>query len=80
MAIFRNNKKKDWFSHKIGLVFVHGDVFKDGCTNSATYKMGLFATIGNGRVYNQRTVVFACCCGNSPSLQAKLKSDEKTMT
>ena len=36
--------------------------------------MELFAKIGNGRVYNQWTVVFGCCCSNS-SLQAKLKSD-----
>ena len=45
--------KKDRFSHETGLVFVHGDVFKDGSRNSATFEMELFATIGNGRVYNQ---------------------------
>ena len=26
---FRNKKKKDWFSHEIGLVSAHGDIFKD---------------------------------------------------
>ena len=31
----------------------------------ATFRMELFATIGSGRVYNQWTVVFACCCGNT---------------
>ena len=30
---------------KKGLVFVHGDVFKDGSRNVATFKMELFATI-----------------------------------
>ena len=25
-----NNKEKDWFSYKTGLIFMHGDVFKDG--------------------------------------------------
>ena len=29
MTTFCNNNKKDWFSHGIGLVFVHGENFKD---------------------------------------------------
>ena len=66
-------KKKDWFSHKTELVFVHGDVFKGRSRNSATFKMELFATIGNGRVYNQWTVVFACCCSNSTIFTGKIK-------
>ena len=45
---FRNNKKKDWFSHKSGLVLVHGEILEDGSKNSATFKMELFATTGNG--------------------------------
>ena len=53
MATFQNNKKKCWFSYETGLVFVHGDVFKDGYRNSATFNMEFFATIGNGRAYNQ---------------------------
>ena len=62
MATFQN-KKKDWFSHKTELVLVYGDgSFKDGSRNSATFKMEFFSTIGNGRVYNQWIVVFACCC------------------
>ena len=43
---------------------MHGNIFKDGSRNSAPFKMELFPTIGNGRAYNQWTVVFACCCGN----------------
>ena len=61
MATFQNNKKKDRFSHETGLVLVHGDDFKDRSRNSATFKVKLFATIGNGRVYNQWKVAFACC-------------------
>ena len=68
-----NNKKKDWFSRKTGLVFVHGNVFKDGSRNSAIFKMELFTTIGNGRVYNQWTVVFAYCCSNSTIPTDKIK-------
>ena len=74
MGTFQNNKKKDWFSDETGLVFVHGDVFKDGSSKSATFKMELFATIGNGRVYNQCTVVFACCYGNSTIFTDKVKT------
>ena len=73
VAAFRNNKKKDWFSHKTGLAFVHGNIFKDRSRNLATFKMELFATVGNGRVYNQWTVVFACCCGNSTIFTGKIK-------
>ena len=40
--------KKDWFSHETKVVFVHGKVFKDESRNSATFKMELFARIGNG--------------------------------
>ena len=64
---------KIWFSHKTGLVFVHGDVLKDGSKNSVTFKMQLFSTIGNGRLYNQWTVVSACCCGNSTIFTGKIK-------
>ena len=32
-------EKKDWFSHKTILVFLHGDVFKNGSRNSVTFKM-----------------------------------------
>ena len=73
MATFQSNKKKDWLSHKIGLVFVHGDILKDGSRNSATFKMELLETIGNGRVCNQWTVVFACCCGNATIFTGKIK-------
>ena len=41
--------------------------------NSSTFKMELFATIGNGRVYNQWTVVFPCCCGNSTIFACKIR-------
>ena len=50
VATFRNNKKKDWFSHETGLVSVHGEIFKAGSRNCATFKMELLATIGNGRM------------------------------
>ena len=66
-------KKKDWFSHKTGIVFMHGDIFKDGYRNSTTFKMKLFATISNGRAYNQWTVVFACCYGNLTIFRGKIK-------
>ena len=56
---------------------MHGDVFKDGSRNSAIFKMKLFTTIGNSRVYNQWTVVFGCCCSNSTIFTGKLKLDEK---
>ena len=49
MTTFQNNKKKDWFSHETRLVFKYGKVFKGGSRNSATFKMELFPTIGNGR-------------------------------
>ena len=48
-----SKKKKEWFSHETRLVFVHGNIFKDRSRNSATLNMELFATIGNGSVYNQ---------------------------
>ena len=65
MATFWNNKKKYWFSHKAGLGSMHGNVFKDRSRNSATFKMELFAIIGNGRAYSQWALIFACCCSNS---------------
>ena len=65
--------KKDWVSHETGLDFMHGDFFKDGCRNSATFKMELFVTIVNDRVYNQWTVVFTCCCGNSTIFTDNIK-------
>ena len=40
---------------------MHGDIFKDRSKNSPMFKMELFPNIGDGRVYNQWTVVFACC-------------------
>ena len=49
VTTFRNDKKKDWFSHEIRLVFVHGEIFKDRSRNSAAIKMELFATIGSGK-------------------------------
>ena len=55
---------------------MHGDIFKDESINSATFNMELFAAIGSGRVYNQQTVVFACCCGKSTNFTGKIKSDE----
>ena len=38
--------------------------------------MEIFATIGNGRVKNQWTVVFTCCCGNLTIFICKIESDE----
>ena len=73
MATFRNSKKNDWFSNETGLVFMHGDVFKDGSQKSVTFKMELFVIIGNGRVYNQWTIVFVFCCGNSNIFTGKIK-------
>ena len=61
---------------KTGPVFVHGDFFKDGSRNSATFKMELFATIGNSKVYNQSTVVLASGCSNSTIFTGKIKIDE----
>ena len=73
MATFRNNKKNDWFPHKTELVFVHGDVCKDGPRDAATFKMELFARIGHDRVYDQWTVVFVCCSGNLIIFTGKIK-------
>ena len=72
MTAFQNNKKKDWNSHETELVFVHDEVFKCKSRNSPILEMELFATIGNGRAYNQWTV-FACCCGNSTIFSGKIK-------
>ena len=52
---------------------MHGDVFKDGSRNSATFKMELFATIGNGKVYNQWIVIFTSGCNNSTIFTGKIK-------
>ena len=73
MATFQNNKEKYWFSDKTRLVFVLGNNFKEGFRNSAIFKLELFATVGNGRAYNQWTVVFVCCCGNSTIFKGKIK-------
>ena len=77
MAIFRNNKKKDWLSNKTGLVFVHGDVFSDGSRISATVKMEVFATVGNDRGFTTNGQYYLHVAGlTRPSLQPKLKSYE----
>ena len=52
---------------------MHGYILKEGSRNSATFKMELLATVGNGRVFNQWKVVFACCCGNSTIFKGKIK-------
>ena len=77
MATFQNNKKNYWFSHKTRLVFVHDNTFKDGSRNSAPFKIELFETIGNGRVYIQWTVVFAYYCNNLIIFTAKIKTGWK---
>ena len=46
-ATVSSNKKKDWFSHEVGLVFMYGEVYKGTFKNSATFKMELSATISN---------------------------------
>ena len=51
---------------------MHGHICKDRSKNSATFKMELFARIGNDSVYNRVYVAVV----TRPSLQAKLKSDE----
>ena len=55
-------------------VFMHGDVFKKGSRNSTTFKMELFATMGNGRFYNQWIGIFACCCSISTIFIGKIKT------
>ena len=70
--MFQNNKSKDWFSYETGLVFMHGEVFKDGSRNFAIFKMELFAAISNAGAYNQ-WAVFACCCSNSIVFTGKIK-------
>ena len=52
---------------------MHGDIFKDRSKNSASFKMDLFETVGNGTAYNQWTVAFACYCGNSTIFTGKIK-------
>ena len=67
------NKKKYWFSHEARLGSMHGNVFKDVSRNSVTFKMEPFATIGNGRAYNQWAVAFACYCSNSTIFKDKIE-------
>ena len=69
---FQNNKKR-LVSHETGLVFVNGNIFKEGSRNSAMFKMELFETIGNCRVHNQQTVVFTRCYSNSTIFTDKIK-------
>ena len=45
--------KKNLFSHETRLYFVYNHIFKDGFRTSATFKMELFTTIVNGRVYKK---------------------------
>ena len=52
---------------------MHGIVFKNVSRSSTTFKIELFATIGNGRAYSQWTVVFARCCGNLTISTGKTK-------
>ena len=63
---------------------MHGKVFKGGSRDSATFKMELFATIGNGGNL-QRALSDGLASNRQylhvaavtlPSLQAKLKTDE----
>ena len=58
---------------RAGVVLMHGDVFQEWFRSSATFKMELFATIDNDRVYNQWTVIFASCCSNSTIFLGKIK-------
>ena len=44
-----------------------------GSTNLIFVRTEFFETIGNGRVYNQWTVIFACCCSNSTIFTVKIK-------
>ena len=61
---FRNKEKELVFTQNRTSFCVWRHFQRDRSRNSATFKMELFSTIGNGRVYNQWTIVFACCCGN----------------
>ena len=70
MATFRNNKKKDWFSHEAGLIFMHSDIFRDESRNSAAFNMELLGLTTNVQYYLHVAVV------TQPSLPAKLKFDE----
>ena len=79
--IVKSNRKTEWLSIKVatfwnnktGVVFMYGSIFKDRSKNSAIFKMELFLTIGNGRVYNKWTVVFACYSVNSIIFTGKIK-------
>ena len=61
---------------------MHGEDFKGGPRNSATFKMELFATIGNGRNLQRapsdgltiNKTVFASCCGNLTIFTDKIKN------
>ena len=77
------NKQNDWFSHETELVFVHGEVFKEGSRNSASFKMELFATICNSRKLQMTSsdeLKSNEQYSTLPSLQAKSKSDENGHT
>ena len=63
---------------------MHGKVFKDGSRNSATFKIELFATTGNGKnlqrassngLTTNRQYLHAAVVTRS-TLQSKLKTDE----
>ena len=60
-------------NRETGLLFAYGNVFKDGSRTSTTFKMELFATVGNGKVCNQWTIVFACYYSNSTLFTGKIK-------
>ena len=44
-----SNEKKHWFAQKTGLVFMHGNVFKDKSRNSVTFKIDLLGLTTNGQ-------------------------------
>ena len=65
---------------------MHGEVFKGGSRNSATFKMEFFTTVGNGRnlqrassdglATNRQYLLVAVV--TQPSLQLKLKTNENS--
>ena len=73
VATFWNNKKKILVFTQSQTSSMHGNILKDRFRNSATFKMELFATFGNGRAYNQWTVVFACWCSNLTMFKGKIE-------
>ena len=52
---------------------MHDDAFKNRSRSSTTFKMELFAIVGNGKAYSQWIVVFAHCCGKSTIVTGKIK-------